>query len=75
MLPSTDSTTVRLRNSSIGTTGSGTRSSTTTAATSAATPRPASVSDVAEPQANCEPASEIQISSVDTPPAIRAAPR
>ena len=75
MLPSTERTTVRLRNSSIGTTGSGTRSSTITAATSAAIPRPARVSEVAEPHANCAPASEIQISSVDTPPAISAAPR
>ena len=64
MLPSTASTTVRLRNRSIGTTGSGTRSSTITAATSAAIPRAPSVSEVAEPHANCEPASEIQMSSV-----------
>ena len=33
------------------------------------------VNEVAEPHANCAPASEIQISSVDTPPAISAAPR
>ena len=75
MLPSTASTTVRLRNSVIGTTGSGTRSSTTTAATSAATPSPASVSDTVEPHANAEPARETQTSSVDTPPVISAAPR
>ena len=39
-LASTASTTVRSRNSDIGTIGSGARSSTTTAATSAATPEP-----------------------------------
>ena len=74
-LATTDSTTVRSRNSDIGTTGSVARSSTNTAATSAARPSPASVSDTVEPQANCEPASEIQISSAETPPEISAAPR
>jgi hypothetical protein len=75
MLPSTDISTVRSRNSHIGTTGSGTLVSTRTATANASTPSPTMTPDVADSQSNCLPASEIQTSRVETPPTISVAPQ
>ena len=66
---------VRSRNSRSGMIGSLARISVTTAATSSSTPSATIQAVVTEPQSKLWPASETQISSMETPPAIRTAPR
>ncbi len=67
--------TVRLRKMPIGMTGSGTRSSTITAATSSSTPPPVSTAVCQDAQSNSLPARDVQISSAHTPATMRNAPR
>ena len=66
---------VRSRNSASGMIGSGARSSTTTAATSRNTPSATIQVVVTEAQPKACPASDTQMSSVETPPAMSTAPR
>ncbi len=75
MLAMTARTTVRLPNSDSGMIGSSTRDSTSTASASSAIP-PSTISVVCQdPQAKLWPASETQMSRLETPAVMSTAPR
>ena len=74
-LATTASTTVWSRNRRSGTSGSRTRRSTATAAAHRPAPSSTSAAVCHDAHANSWPASETQISRLETPPAISVAPR